>query len=283
MRKFTKILIGIIIAYFLALLAFAYEENYRELIRNLFQQLTENKISFKIYRKYFHFASAEFISAFVIFIILIFLLLKRQENKQRKKNILFGTLLLIISTIIFCYVDSNEKLIECTACDDGKRVLRFNDINYDLIFISSLIFGILPTIITEIKNRNRKKILKKKNINKMEEQPILKISNRILEEIIERDFGINSKEVKSKLNQIKSDTESGKNRISAAILKLSNGNMNCIDNFIEQANNDFRDVISQAEYPRCSEFEFENLKKPEIGEIYLEDWKEYTEWLNKET
>ena len=160
MRKLIKILVGLIAAYFLALLAFAYEENYRELIRNLFQQLTENKISFKNYRKYFHFASGEFISAFVIFIISIFLLLKRQENRQRIKNILFGTLLLIISTIIFCYIDGNGKLIECTACDDGKRVLRFNDIDYDLIFISSLIFGILPTIISECKNRKRKKYLK---------------------------------------------------------------------------------------------------------------------------
>jgi amino acid permease len=156
MRKLIKIFVGIIAAYFLALLAFNYEENYRELIRNLFQQLTENKISFKNYGKYFHFASGEFISAFVIFIISIFLLLKKQENRQRIKNILFGTLLLIISTIIFCYIDGNAKLIECTACNDGKRVLRFNDINYDLIFISSLIFGILPSLISEIRNRKKK-------------------------------------------------------------------------------------------------------------------------------
>ena len=73
MRKLIKILVGIIASYFLALFAFTYEENYRELIRNLFQQLTENKISFKNYGKYFHFASGVFISAFVIFIILIFL------------------------------------------------------------------------------------------------------------------------------------------------------------------------------------------------------------------
>lgn len=157
MKNLFKILVGIIAVYLLIVFAFAYEEKYRELIRYLFQQLTENKISFKNYGKYFHFASGEFISAFIIFIISIVLLLEREENKQRIKNILLGTLLLIISTIIFCYIDGNGKLIECTACNDGKRVLRFNDINYDLIFISSLIFGILPTIISEIKNRNRKK------------------------------------------------------------------------------------------------------------------------------
>ncbi len=157
MRMFFKILIGIVVAYFLALFAFAYEENYREFIRNLYELLTENKISFKNYGKYFHFASGEFISAFLIFLVSIFVLLKRQEKKQRVRNIILGIILLIISTITFCYIDSNGKLMECTACNNGKRILEFNDINYDLIFISSLIFGILPTIVTEIINRNRKK------------------------------------------------------------------------------------------------------------------------------
>lgn len=117
----------------------------------------------------------------------------------------------------------------------------------------------------------------------MKEQPIPEISNRILEDIIQRDFGKNSINVKAKLNKVKSDSESGKNRISAAILKLSNGNINSIENFVELANSDFRNVISQAEYPRCSELEFEDLENPKIGKIYLEDWEEYTEWLNKET
>ena len=157
MRMFFKILIGIVVAYFLALFALVYEENYREFIRNLYELLTENKISFKNYGKYLHFVSGEFISAILIFLVSIFVLLKRQEKKQRAKNIILGILLLIISTIMFCYIDGNGKLMECTACDNGKRVMEFNDINYDLIFISSLIFGILPAIVTEIRNRNRKK------------------------------------------------------------------------------------------------------------------------------
>lgn len=157
MRIFFKVLIGIVVAYFLALFAFVYEENYREFIRSLYELLTENKITFKNNGKYLHFVSGEFISAFLIFLVSIFVLLKRQAKKQRARNIILGILLLIISTVTFCYIDSNGKLIECTACDDGKRVLAFNDLNYDLIFISSLIFGILPAIATEIRNRNRKK------------------------------------------------------------------------------------------------------------------------------
>ena len=112
-------------------------------------------------------------------------------------------------------------------------------------------------------------------------QPVPNITESILEKIIERDFGKNSAEVKTKLKRIESDSESGKRRISAAILKLANGNLIDLENFIKAANVDFRDVISQAEYPRCSELGFEAMEKPGIGKVYLEDWEEYTEWLNK--
>ena len=113
------------------------------------------------------------------------------------------------------------------------------------------------------------------------EQPIPKITETILERIIERDFSENSAAVKIKLKQIESDSETGKNRISAAILKLANGNLKEVEKYIAVSKVDFRDVISQAEYPRCSELGFEAMETPGIEKIYLEDWQEYTEWLNK--
>lgn len=112
-------------------------------------------------------------------------------------------------------------------------------------------------------------------------QPVPKITVSILEKIIERDFKENSTEVKTKLEKVKSDSESGKKRISAAILKLANGNLKAVENYVEVANVDFRDVIFQAEYPRCSKLGFEEMENPEIRKVYSEDWKEYTEWLNK--
>ena len=114
-------------------------------------------------------------------------------------------------------------------------------------------------------------------------QPIPKITERILEKIIERDFKVNSTEVKTKLEKVESETEIGKKRISAAILKLANGNLKAVENLIEVANVDFRDVISKAEYPRCSELGFEALEKPGIRNVYVEDLLEYTKWLNKST
>ncbi|WP_395047709.1 hypothetical protein [Flavobacterium sp.] len=112
-------------------------------------------------------------------------------------------------------------------------------------------------------------------------QPVPKITYRTLDRIIDRDFGDSSQEVKVKLRQVISATESGKNRISAAILKLSNRNPEILDNYIEISKIDFRDVISQAEYPRCLKLGFGNLISSEIKKNYLEDWKDYSKWLNE--
>lgn len=112
-------------------------------------------------------------------------------------------------------------------------------------------------------------------------QPVPKITDSILDRIILRDYNGNSSEVKTKLEKIESDTESGKKRISIAILKLANGNLKDIEKYIELSNIDFRDVISKAEYPRCSKLEFEEMVMPGIKKIYLEDWREYKGWLKK--
>ena len=57
-----------------------------------------------------------------------------------------------ISTFLFSYIESNLKIIECTACDNEKLKLHFNHINYDLIFISSLVISLIPLLILKIKN-----------------------------------------------------------------------------------------------------------------------------------
>jgi hypothetical protein len=68
-------------------------------------------------------------------------------------------------------------------------------------------------------------------------------------------------EVKQKLQRVTSDSHNGKNRISAAILKLSNKDFNSTDYYINMSHGDFRDVISQAEYPRCSKLDFDKMEK----------------------
>ena len=115
-------------------------------------------------------------------------------------------------------------------------------------------------------------------------QPIAEISKEILEKLIWRDFYECYEIVKQKLGLIKSDNLKGQNRLSAAVLKLSNCNLSKIDSYIEICNSDYRDVISQAEYPRISEIgfiEMEEIESSELKEYYLKDWTEYTNWINK--
>jgi hypothetical protein len=137
--------------------AFFFEDKYEKLIRYLFEGLSSNNISFIHSRKYIHFASGQFVLTFGLFTVTLIFLLSRQSKKQIIINLLAATFLLIISTILFCYVDGSAKLIECTACDDGTRALNYWDINYDLIFMVSLITAILPSVLTEIKNMKRQR------------------------------------------------------------------------------------------------------------------------------
>lgn len=146
--------------------AFFFEDKYERLIRYLFESLTSNNISFAHPGKYFRLASGQFVLTFGFFTIALIFLISRQSKKQIIINLLATTFLLIISTIIFCYLDGSTKLIECTACDDGTRALSYYDINYDLIFMLSLMSAILPSVLTEIKN------MKSQRIKRMEKLPI---------------------------------------------------------------------------------------------------------------
>jgi len=78
----------------------------------------------------------------------------------------------------------------------------------------------------------------------------------------------------SKLNLSRklSDSQGGKNRISAAII--------LIDYYIAMSKNDFIDVILQAEYPGCSKLGFSKMGKQDMKPIYLDDWTAYSNWLN---
>ncbi len=110
-------------------------------------------------------------------------------------------------------------------------------------------------------------------------QPAAIVTDSHLERLIERDFGSDANEVTKKLADI-GDNIASHNRISAAILKLSNKNIDKVDHYIKLAKVDTRDVISQAEYPRCSELDFDEMEERDMTQIYVEDWVEYSKWFN---
>lgn len=119
-------------------------------------------------------------------------------------------------------------------------------------------------------------------INFFGTQPVAIVTDKILERIIQRDFGNRADEVKQKLKEVISDNHNGKNRISAAILKLSNKDIKAIDHFISLSNNDCRDVISQAEYPKCSKLNLSEMEEQNMKPIYFDDWIEYLKWIKQQ-
>lgn len=109
-------------------------------------------------------------------------------------------------------------------------------------------------------------------------QPVAKISNAELELLICREFPKDTELVKQKLAEIQSDSQKGKNRIAASILKLAKADLNKIDFLINRAKADFRDIVSKAEYPRASKYGFELPNEKELKTVYLNDWNEFIEW-----
>jgi hypothetical protein len=112
-------------------------------------------------------------------------------------------------------------------------------------------------------------------------QPVAKISDQLLDTLIERDYKNNAVIVKEKLNTIDSDSQAGKNRIAAGILKLANKNFDALDELIEKANTDSRDIFMWAEYPRCAKLDFDELDDKQMKQVYIEDFNEYSKWLGK--
>jgi hypothetical protein len=115
------------------------------------------------------------------------------------------------------------------------------------------------------------------------EQPVPTISNKELDFLIVREFPDDKEIVKTKLDKIKSDTKIGKNRIAVSVLKLADKDLDKIDFLVKRANVDFRDIVSEAEYPRAHRAGFELFDKEEniIKEVLLEDWGEYSTWKEK--
>jgi hypothetical protein len=72
-------------------------------------------------------------------------------------------------------------------------------------------------------------------------------------------------------------------RVLAAVLKLSAGNPDQVSKYLETAKSDFREVIGPAETPRfvqlfCSA---RRMSDRELEQLKSDDWAEYIEWLNR--
>jgi hypothetical protein len=112
-------------------------------------------------------------------------------------------------------------------------------------------------------------------------QPTAKISDQLLDTLIIRDFKNDADIVKAKLKNVNGDNKAGKNRIAADILKLADKDVSALDGLINKANNDSRDIMMLAEYPRCAKLGFGELDGKSMKQIYIDDFVEYSNWINK--
>lgn len=151
MTRTKKIIYSTLIFFLSTFSAFYFEEYYRTLIRLLYKYFTADSISF--IGKNFHFTSMYFVIAFGLFCLIMGINQFGRNFSQISLSMLLETVLFFLTTTVISYFSSQLRIVECTACDDGKISLQFNGINYDLIFMSSLFIATLPILIKTIRNR----------------------------------------------------------------------------------------------------------------------------------
>lgn len=143
------------------IVAFLFEDYYRQLVRFLFKFFNGDNIQF--FGKNFHlFPSDSFVVAFGLFTSLTFLLLKFSSRPDRLKRTCVTVIVFFATTSLITALDSKRLIIECTACDDGIRRLTFNEITYDKYFIISLTTATVYLLTVYLLERKR---LKKSNEN----------------------------------------------------------------------------------------------------------------------
>ncbi|MBS1773468.1 MAG: hypothetical protein JST82_11470 [Bacteroidetes bacterium] len=117
------------------------------------------------------------------------------------------------------------------------------------------------------------------------EQKVAVVNDNDIDRIIKRDFPkFIPSEIINILSLYISESNKGKNRVYASIIKLSNGDIELLKKYVDVAKNDDRDVLAQAEYPQYSEYLwafFDSPKGQKKEDILSADWTQYQDWFNK--
>ena len=120
----------------------------------------------------------------------------------------------------------------------------------------------------------------------MSDQPVARVSRDDVARVVRRDFAAAEYEtVLGVLEEYGNDAERDRDnaRVHMAVLKLANGNLSELRKHIEIARQDYRDVLSAAEYPAATRrwSELDKLSNAERQKIYDSDWEQYQRWLNE--
>lgn len=157
MKRKIRIILSVLIFAISVYAAFIFEDEYRKSVRWFYELLSENKISFRHPYKYLHFASGIFVSFIGVFFIGVLNSLFDQKRRQVIINLLLSLMLFSASLVMYSAIDVRLKIAECTMCDDGLRILNYNDIDYDRIMIVALLFAVIPWMISQVKIHKNKR------------------------------------------------------------------------------------------------------------------------------
>ena len=116
------------------------------------------------------------------------------------------------------------------------------------------------------------------------DQPIPKVCDADVERVVKRDFS--PEEVSAVFSVLeeygKKDWHRKVPRVRLAILNLARGSREELRKAVAMADNDYRDVLSYAEYPnyfsKINPKENDEAKRKRVIDA---DWQEYRAWLEK--
>ncbi len=114
----------------------------------------------------------------------------------------------------------------------------------------------------------------------MSEQPVPRVSREDVERVVRRDFPPSQHaEVLRILDGYQSNEP---HRVHLAVLKLADSDLRKVRQWVDEANEDFRDVIVPAEYPEYAR-KVRSLDTPDDvrRETIQRDWAQYEAWLRR--
>jgi hypothetical protein len=140
---------------FMAGVAIAYisDEAIRNLIKYSYQFLTGDAIHFT--GKDFHitYPAYFYVICGAVFAALYFLL-KATSWPARMRYVSLFIFVFISSVVFMCFVDGNLKLAGCTACQDGRKAIPYDEIPFAIIIASSYSLSVFSVWIVRLIRRN---------------------------------------------------------------------------------------------------------------------------------
>ena len=117
----------------------------------------------------------------------------------------------------------------------------------------------------------------------MEAQPIRQVDEKDISRLVHREFGPTmAAEVMRMLSSYGSEPwEREAMRVMAAVLKLAEGDSRQVEQFLNSARADYRDVLAWAEYPEYMRRKPWTLSAAEGEAIVEQDWQQYESWFTK--